>query len=732
MLAPISLSVGAKWFWDKYGDKFVGWLENKAKEKGSEFVQESWKKFQWQQAERRYKEKSLKLYGTTRVLGNPEPTELEGIFTDLYILDKPLAARRYSIDQLHEADNHKLHGEELERHNGVALVKEEKSHRLFILGKPGAGKTTFLRYINLQAVKGQIEKTPIFITLREWTDTKKSLMEFITEQFAICGFPDAALFIEYLLEQGNAIVLFDGLDEVNKQHNSRILTAIKDFCNRYDKSQCLITCRLAATDYSFEHFKYVEVADFTPKQIEVFVKKWFNAEPEKGELFSQELKKEQHSGLCELAQSPLLLGMLCLAFADTMEFPSRRAELYEDAIDALLRKWDTSRSIQRGEIYKNLSHKLKKQLFAEIAHKTFSDNRYLLPQKDLSDYLERGLKKLPQTNTAPDGELVLKAIEAQHGIFVERAQKNYSFAHLTFQEYFAASHIASKSDYQKQLLTHITDPRWREVILLTASLLPPDADDFFEQFRNAIDDLVRADEKLVKLLQWTDKKAGQSASPYKRSACRSFYIFFGNIITSALCLVFDVTINLNFAFVIFLDLDLDSAIDADVDHARIRAKARAEALDQALLLANDISVDSKELAVDYVLSVNSVVINNFVNTNHLELFIMKNYDKTTAFLNDSIQQIYEWGFNELAEQLTHLMSIFPNKNAPQEQWKNFANAWQQILQNQRDIAHDWQLTEGQAENLDDYLKANSLLLECLNIATVSDREAIKANLLAPV
>lgn len=511
-------------------------------------------------------------------------------------------------------------------------------------------------------------------------------------------------------------MLFDGLDEVNKEHNQRILTAIKDFCNRYDKSQCLITCRVAATDYSFDGFHYVAVADFTPEQIEVFVSKWFKAEPEKGELFSQELKKAQHRGLCELAQSPLLLGMLCLAFADTMEFPSRRAELYEDAIDALLRKWDTSRSIQRDEIYKNLSHNLKKQLFAAIAHKTFTDNHYLLPEKKLSGYLELGLKKLPQTDTAPDGELVLKAIEAQHGIFVERAQKIYSFAHLTFQEYFAASHIVSKSDYQKQLLTHITDPRWREVILLTTSLLP-DADDFFVQFRHAIDDLVRADEEFVKLLQWADKKAGQSAAAYKKSTCRSFYICLIGYHRSAFAIAHNLAHDLTFDRII----------------AHVSTIAQASALDLTLELDLDelnltfdlaSSFDSKELAIDYLLEINLFVVNVPVMTSNV-----KNYDITITFLNDSIQQIYKWNFKALAEQLTHLMATFPDNNASQEQWKYFANAWQQVLQRQRNIAHKWNL---RSQLKMDYYRANSLLLECLDIATVSDGEAIKANLLAPV
>jgi predicted NACHT family NTPase len=40
-----------------------------------------------------------------------------------------------------------------------------------------------------------------------------------------------------------------------------------------------------------------------------------------------------------------------------------------------------------------------------------------------------------------DSEAVLKSIEAQHGLLVERARGIYSFSHLTFQEYFTAKQI---------------------------------------------------------------------------------------------------------------------------------------------------------------------------------------------------------------------------------------------------------------------------------------------------
>lgn len=51
-----------------------------------------------------------------------------------------------------------------------------------------------------------------------------------------------------------------------------------------------------------------------------------------------------------MASTPLLLVLLCLAYEENLTFPQNRSELYKDAIQALLKKWDTSRGIQRDEI----------------------------------------------------------------------------------------------------------------------------------------------------------------------------------------------------------------------------------------------------------------------------------------------------------------------------------------------------------------------------------------------
>jgi predicted NACHT family NTPase len=69
---------------------------------------------------------------------------------------------------------------------------------------------------------------------------------------------------------------------------------------------------------------------------------------------------------------------------------------------------------------------------------------------------------------------VLKAIEAQHGIFVERARGIYSFSHLTFQEYFTAKYIvenAGKRSLERLVSSYLFKPHWREVILNTAGIV---------------------------------------------------------------------------------------------------------------------------------------------------------------------------------------------------------------------------------------------------------------------
>jgi len=270
-----------------------------------------WRKkteFDWGAAAERYRAHLLDLYGTLRVLGAPHDAPLDDLFTDLYILDHITARRRFDLQALQQQGHDDfLHKEDKrKRTNGVALVR--MGQNLYILGKPGAGKTTFLKYITVQAAQWRaIQRIPIFVSLHDWAmQGEGDLVTFIVHRFNVCGFPDAADFVEQLLMQGKALLLFDGLDEVKQEAGQRthLTSLLQDFVDKYSKIQALITCRLAAAEYTFRGFSEVEVADFTAAQVKTYAGKWFAQAPEKLALFLVELDKPEHKGCANCAIRP--------------------------------------------------------------------------------------------------------------------------------------------------------------------------------------------------------------------------------------------------------------------------------------------------------------------------------------------------------------------------------------------------------------------------------------------
>jgi hypothetical protein len=671
---PLSslIPVGA-WLWEKYGKVVT--------DKTADAAKSHWEKFKWNDAAEKYRAKVKKLYGTMQIMGMAESVPLDDIFTEAYLLDKPTAFGRFDIERLKQMSaDPDAPPPNAKRIGGLTLVKKKKN--LFILGKPGAGKTTFLKYIAVQAaepVKPVIDKVPIFISLKQWADSGAELMSFIAERFDICDFPDAQPFVEELLKAGNAIVLFDGLDEVNQESGQRDTQTreMNNFIEKYDLMQCLITCRLAASDYTFEAFDYVEIADFTENQIQTFVGNWFRKEGEKDEetrdRFLVEFKKADNKGLRDLARTPLLLTLLCLAFNETLTFPQRRAEIYEEASDALLKKWDSTRRIKRDEVYSKLSLGHKKNMLSCIAAETFERNQYFIPQQELERLITDYVKNVPphDKNEATDGEAILKAVTAQHGIFVERAREVYSFSHLTFQEYFTAKYIvanATKRTLTSLVKEYCADRRWREVFLLTTSLLP-DASLFMMTFGHGVDELLGGDEKLGALLAWADKKSVSIQADSWLS--RASYLFIGYYYesrSSALDRILERVFERN------LDRDLDFNLERNLDLGLTTTYFHANSLHRYHDLASEL---------------------NYVRN---------------------------LGLNELINALSALPT--PSDKDTDPEWQEFADILRTLMIKHRDIGHKWNLTVSQEKKFADYLNATVLLQDCLELATMPPDEKL--------
>ena len=161
----------------------------------------------------------------------------------------------------------------------------------------------------------------------------------------------------------------------------------------------------------------------------------------------------------------------------------------------MLRKWDTKRRIKREQVYKQLSVPFKENLLSQIAFKTFEQKDCFFKQRAVENYIAEYICHLPDAPIDSealhiDSEAVLKSIEAQHGLLIERARGIYSFSHLTFQEYFTATKITSPTPQLKQVLQSLTDKitekRWREIFLLTTEILHP-ADDLLQLMKAKAD-----------------------------------------------------------------------------------------------------------------------------------------------------------------------------------------------------------------------------------------------------
>ncbi|MBD3338279.1 MAG: NACHT domain-containing protein [Candidatus Lokiarchaeota archaeon] len=471
----------------------------------------------------RYSQKMDELYNEIRIYGMERPIPLRNIFVRVNILEKIPSRINMSLIELiqHFDSQARILGLLNGTISGLKVVN--KYNKIIVLGKPGSGKSTFLKYTALQCLDGKYNEklVPVFVTLKDFSESGKSLLEFIVDQFDICQFPDATAFIRRLLDKGKCIILLDGLDEVSEENKDIIISQLTDFSDKYINNNFIISCRIAAYNHWFKRYVDVEIADFNNEQINTFINNWFSNEPKTAESCSKKVLESPH--IKELASIPLLLTLICLSYDSTLGFPQNRSELYKEGIDALLKKWDSTRRINRGEIYKYLSVRRKESMFSRIAAEFFEQNELFFNQQKLEKAIQNFIINLPNAKEETldiDSEAILKAIEAQHGIFVERAKRIYSFSHLTFQEYFTAKYIvdnAEQGTLKALVRNHLTHDNWREVFILTAEMLD-DSESFFKSIKSEIDTMAK-DTSIQNAIDWIQSYIPKKTN-YTPAFCR--------------------------------------------------------------------------------------------------------------------------------------------------------------------------------------------------------------------
>ena len=140
--------------------------------------------------------------------------------------------------------------------NSYNIILKE-TFRFVLLGNPGGGKSTFTHKLCYDLANqypsrffaGRQGLTPIYVILRDYGAEKKahncSILDFIkikaNEDYQV----EAPIgTFEYLLLNGRAMVIFDGLDELLETvHRQDVRNAVESFCTAYPSVPVLVTSR---------------------------------------------------------------------------------------------------------------------------------------------------------------------------------------------------------------------------------------------------------------------------------------------------------------------------------------------------------------------------------------------------------------------------------------------------------------------------------------------------------
>ena len=483
-----------------------------------------------------YDNRPLRLAGMDEHAGDPNSVRLslEEIYIDLDTTTQVEQEKSQQKRQKGKADEQAEMEQMLDRESKsrplsvIEALLQSTGHRMVLLGFPGTGKSTFVRYLALmmaQELSGEPRRIqgwdgkpllPVAISLGRFAESlPKDIQKGQTEHLekflktSLEADKRTAVFAPYLLEtlkQDSALFLLDGLDEVaNLALRPIVVEAVENFADAYgranSKSIFLVTCRT----YSYQDQRWQltqwpqhELALLTDEQIQRFVTSWYDQHTlldqkraieygEKKQKLMAALQPDDRRRLSEVARFPIILTVMAVVHA-SYELPDSRAQVYKQCVDLLLEKWNAKRAIMGQEQTRNILAELNvprariDQALYEIAfeaHRGRNDDDAsggLVTEKLVSGVMTEYLQDSEKVGVFLDycqkanGLLMLQGTVTSPGSNA-MPRRVYTFPHLTFEEYLAGRYLDGQGgEIVRQLLDQAHD-RWREVTKLLAEYL---------------------------------------------------------------------------------------------------------------------------------------------------------------------------------------------------------------------------------------------------------------------
>jgi len=413
----------------------------------------------------------------------------------------------------------------------VALDEALRQNRaLVVLGDPGGGKTTLLRWLAVAAARGaygmgldlgiaeRLLPVPVSVgrlaEIRREAGTATPVTECLARYFHArnLGAPDVLKeFLEARLKAGECLLLLDGLDEVLSDERETVHTWLETFASQYPANRWIVSSRFVGyRSFALSGGKEIALRPFSDEQVEKYISafcrayvQWENngvADAAAAERAAKQLTEALAAKprLKSLVRNPFLLSGLALIHRAVGRVPAHRIQFYEIFARCLCEAWGMARRIvaeSTGGTTSELAYEGEAlPILGALACRMHNDHpsgraprAYVI--KVLASVLQEK-RSVPAAESQKAAEEFLKRAADGIQIFLERGPDEWGFLHLTFQEFFCAAGLHAEEQFAKVALKHLFDPRWEEVIRLGVGYLamvqnrPEEARRFVHKVRN--------------------------------------------------------------------------------------------------------------------------------------------------------------------------------------------------------------------------------------------------------
>jgi len=354
----------------------------------------------------------------------------------------------------------------------AGLRKYVQQGKVLLVGKPGSGKSTVLQRFRWEwaseALKEGDRPIPVLVQLR----SDRSIVQAICAEFRQAKLRVSREEVDDLLLDGRLLLLLDGVNEMPSQQRRQELQLF-----HYDNpdTPMIFTTRDLALGGSLGIQKKLEMCALTEAQMREFVHKHL---PQDGDLLLQQLRDR----LREIAETPLLLEMMCKVFKNSGKIPQSKGELFQE-FDRQYEEFKGPASV--SEDFRRFKSDLLQQLAFVMLQgdsQRPTDGWVAISRRKAEGILKCWLRDEEEQEPLKKAKEWLEDLRKHHLLQVAAKPEEIEFHHQLFQEYYAGRALlklfedkhSDVMDDERLQHFYLNYFKWTEPLAFMLSLLRDD------------------------------------------------------------------------------------------------------------------------------------------------------------------------------------------------------------------------------------------------------------------